>query len=102
MFKRMWSDIVCAFLSYLERFIFRFLIIFSTEFENEILIFFSVVIYYVDNYSYTSWNYIISLQLIFQEKRMKLNEKERKFILYFYFKNGMKIGCISLIFGNGL
>lgn len=98
----MWSDIVCAFLSFLERFIFRFLIIFSTEFENEILIFFSVVIYYVDNYSYTSWNYIISLQLIFQEKRMKLNEKERKFILYFYFKNGMKIGCILLIFRYGL
>ena len=98
----MWSDIVCAFLSFLERFIFIFLIIFSTEFENEILIFFSVVIYYVDNYSYISWNYIITLQLIFQEKRMKLNEKERKFILYFYFKNGMKIGCILLIFRYGL
>ena len=75
---------------------------FSTEFENEILIFFSVVIYYVDNYSYTSINYIIPLQLIFQKKRMKLNEKERKFILYFYFKNGMKIGCILLIFRYGL
>ena len=84
MFKRMWSDIVCAFLSFLERFIFIFLIIFSTEFENEILIFFSVVIYYVDNYSYTSINYIRPLQLIFQKKRMKLNEKERKFILYLF------------------
>ena len=44
--------------------------------------------------------YTITIDISKEENEIK--GKERKFILYFYFKNGMKIGCILLIFRYGL